>query len=65
MIEQSDRPPIVDDKHLTYLDGLRASGITNMFGASPYLTRAFKLTSPQAREVLLYWMQSFEKRHKQ
>ena len=32
-----ERPAFVEDKHLTYLDKLRESGVTNMYGARPYL----------------------------
>lgn len=46
-----------DDKYLVYLDSLRASGATNMFGACPFLMRAFpKLTRTEAEGILTYWM---------
>jgi hypothetical protein len=53
----------VRDEHLEYLDALRQSGVTNMFGAAPYLTEHFDLTGNEARVVLAYWMQSFSERH--
>ena len=40
----------------TYLEGLRQSGVTNMFGAGPYLEREFGLDRDEANEVLLDWM---------
>ena len=59
-----ERPDVVKDEHLTYLDRLRESGITNMYGARPFLMKAFKtLTQSNASKVLTYWMQSFEERH--
>lgn len=38
---QGDRPAYLTDDHLEYLDGLRESGATNMFGARPYLMEEF------------------------
>ena len=43
-----------------YLDELRESGVTNMFGAAPYLQTAFGLTSKEARDVLTAWMKNFK-----
>ena len=43
-----------------YLDDLRESGVTNMFGATPYVKRACKLTAPQAKEALMFWMRTFK-----
>ena len=42
-----------------YLDRLRESGITNMFGARPYLERDQGLSSDDARTVLSSWMKTF------
>lgn len=39
-----------------YLCRLRDSGITNMFGAAPYLMRRFGLDKYEAKDVLLAWM---------
>jgi hypothetical protein len=56
-----DRPDFVSDKHLTYLDAVRLSGVTNMFGAAPYLVYEFpELDKRKARAVLSYWMQTFK-----
>jgi len=41
-----------------FLMDLRDSGVTNMFGATPYLVREFKFTNAIAREWLLYWIKS-------
>lgn len=49
---------------LGYLDGLRESGVTNMFGAVPYLRNAFDgMTKPQAAKILSEWMETFDERH--
>ena len=49
---------IVKDMHV-FLNDLRDSGVTNMFGASPYLQKEFGLEKGEARQVLANWMQSF------
>ena len=58
-----ERPMIVTNKHLDYLDKLRESGVTNMFGAGYYLVCEFGVTRAESRTILGYWMQSFEERH--
>lgn len=50
-----------EDTMFTYLEGLRQSGVTNMFGAGPYLEREFGLDRNEAKEVLLNWMRSYER----
>ena len=47
-----------------YLDELRESGDTNMFGAGPYICQEFNVTTTEGRELLLEWMKTFEERHK-
>tara|TARA_R110000803_G_scaffold153090_1_gene218004 strand:+ start:926 stop:1078 length:153 start_codon:yes stop_codon:yes gene_type:complete len=42
-----------------YLNELRESGETNMFGASSYLEQEFDLEKHEAREVLAVWMATF------
>ena len=57
-----ERPEIVTDEHLNYLDALRESGATNMFGASAYLRSEFpELSKSESTKVLSYWMESFGK----
>lgn len=53
------RPDGCTDAMLKFLDELRESGVTNMFGAGPYLSREYGLSKNKAREVLSYWMQTF------
>ena len=55
----TNRPEIVTDRHLEYLDNLRKRGSINMFGAAVYLAGAFGLTKPECKEILLYWMDTF------
>ena len=59
------RPENVTDGHLRYLDNLRDSGETNMFGAAQYLASTFGLSTKEARGILVYWMQTYGERHPQ
>jgi hypothetical protein len=58
-----DEEIIATPEHLEYLDELRESGETNMFGAAPYLEIVFEVTRSQARTILKYWMETFTERH--
>jgi len=54
------------NKYFQFLDNLRKSGVTNMFGAAPYLQEAYpELTREEAREILIKWMQSFGKNERE
>ena len=65
MENKIEKPGNLTDEHLEYLDELRESGITNMFGARPYLMDSFpELESKNAGEILTYWMKTFSERHK-
>ena len=53
----TDKPPA---EQLEFLDDLRESGITNLFGAAPFLRDEFPdLSIQEARQVLSYWMKNF------
>ena len=59
------RPEFCTEEHLEMLDDLRESGVTNMYGATPYLIEDFpELTDKQGSKILLYWMASFSERHR-
>jgi hypothetical protein len=61
---KTERPEIVIDEHLEFLDWLREDGSTNMYGARPYLMNEFpELNKNDAMIVLQYWMDSFGERH--
>jgi hypothetical protein len=51
-----ERSEIVTDEHLAYLDDLRDSGATNMFGAAEYVKDAFGVSRSDAKTILRYWM---------
>ena len=44
-----------------YLEQLRDSGETNMFGAGVYLEKHFKLPKDKARKYLADWMKQYNK----
>lgn len=54
------RPRIVNDDHLDFLDQLRESGETNMFGAGEYLVDEYEISKKDAKIILKYWMESFK-----
>ena len=58
-----EQPEFVTNEHLSYLDDLRDSGVTNMFGAGEYLEDEFMMDSGKARETLSYWMKTFSERN--
>ena len=51
---------VSEDTMFTYLEGLRQSGVTNMFGAAPCLEREFGLDRNEAKKVLTDWMKSYK-----
>jgi len=51
-----------EDEIFNYLADLRDSGVTNMFGATPYLQDEFGLEYKEASEWLSKWMKSFSKK---
>ena len=53
-----------DEKYYEFLDGLRESGVTNMFGATPFLQEEFLVGKEQARKILVDWMETFGERYK-
>lgn len=59
----SKAPEGMTEEHFEYLDDLRASGRTNMFGAATYLTNEMGVPRLDATNYLMHWMETFEKRH--
>ena len=60
---KKERPEVVKEEHLIYLDELRESGETNMFCATPYLISEFSLNSKDANIILAHWMKTLSERH--
>ena len=48
-----------------FLDDLRGSGVTNMFGATPWIMENFHITKYDANRFLIKWMETFSERHAQ
>ena len=51
------------EEYFAYLDTLRESGGTNMYGTGRYLMARFGLSRKVAQAVVLKWMETFESRH--
>lgn len=47
------------NKYWIYLEDLRRSGVTNMFGAAPYLQEEFGLDRKEAVSILSDWMSNY------
>ena len=48
-----------------YLDELRESGVTNMYGAGSYIQEEFQVSKQEANKLLAEWMNTFAERHAQ
>lgn len=49
-------------EYLEFLDNLRASGVTNMYGAPRYVEDEFAVGPAEARAIVGEWMQTFSAR---
>ena len=62
-----NEPPTPVDKVPTrdevfgFLNALRDSGVTNMFGAAPYIREEFGINRYEANRFLVQWMDSFKR----
>ena len=54
-----------DEEVFMYLDGLRESGATNMFGAGSYVQEEFGVDKREAKRLVVAWMKGFGERHNQ
>jgi hypothetical protein len=59
---ETKRPGAYNESVEKYLDDLRESGVTNMFGASLFLEEDFGMPKGEAHACLTFWMQSFPNR---
>jgi len=58
----SEKHPIKEEyyEYYKYLEALRQSGVTNMFGAVPYLRKEYpQLSYEEASAVLSNWMTNY------
>jgi len=61
--EPSTRATGITKEYYTFLEDLRESGVTNMFGAGAYLEGAFPdLSSREATDILVAWMEAFREK---
>jgi hypothetical protein len=52
-------------EYFDYLEALRQSGETNMFGAGPYLMEEFGVSRKESHEILERWMGSYDKKEEE
>lgn len=57
--EMTRKTTSLEKKVFLFLNDLRDSGITNMFGARPYIVETFGLPTKEAGDLLLLWMKNF------
>jgi hypothetical protein len=57
--EQQETLDEMKDEIFTYLNELRESGVTSMFGAVPYLMDEFSFDMADSRVYLAQWMKSY------
>ena len=60
---KKEKPEIVTNAHLEFLDELRVEGVVNMFGANPYIMDEFDVEISDSRDILGYWMDTYSDRH--
>ncbi len=59
----NEKHPIKEEWEVYYiiLERIRQSGITNMFGAAPYLKEFCpELSHEESKEILLSWMSNYD-----
>lgn len=56
---KTEKPADCTEEHLSFLDDLRDSGVTNMYYARLYLIDEFGLDKNLAAKILVYWMKTF------
>ena len=45
-----------------FLDVVRSTGVTNMYGAGSYIEKHFKVSRYEAKDFLMVWMRTFSER---
>lgn len=64
---ENEKHPIKEEweDYYNMLEAIRKSGITNMFGAAPYLKEFCpELSREEAKEILLSWMNNYDELNK-
>jgi hypothetical protein len=58
MTEQDHFHVQLEKDVFTFLEQLRDSGVTNMFGATPYIQEEFDLDKKTAKNLLITWIKN-------
>lgn len=58
-METKRKTTVEEREALGFLNLLRRTGATNMFGAAPYLESEFDIGRREARRLLQLWMHNF------
>ena len=63
-MENKKHLPVNEDwiEYYMTLEGIRRTGVVNMWGAYPYLQACFpdKLTDEEARDILCNWIRNYD-----
>lgn len=51
-------------EYYNFLEGVRRTGICNMFGASIFLEEAFHISHEEANKILTNWMENYSELYK-
>jgi len=54
----------LEKEAMGFLNVLRRSGVTNMFGAAPFVEDEFSIDKREARRILQLWMRNFNEEGK-
>ena len=52
---------MTDNKYWIFLEKLRRSGVTNMYGAAPYIQEEFGVGRKEAVAILADWMRNYNR----
>lgn len=52
---------VTDNKYWIFLEELRRSGVTNMYGSAPYVEREFGVSHKEAIRIVSDWMQNYNR----
>ena len=63
--KETEMDDVTQDEVNMYLDMLRESGATNMYGAAVYIQAQFNIDRKTANKMLFEWMRTFADRRAQ
>lgn len=52
---------MTDNKYWLYLETLRKTGVTNMWGAAPYIQEEFGVSYEEAKKILMDWIKNYNR----